>query len=87
MNFEYALGYLEDMQRILTQYRFIFSREMSEANGMAILALEKQIPREAICVQKYPYPMYDCPVCRTPVDKDTIYCKCCGQLIAERDGE
>ena len=78
MNFEYALGSLEDMQRILTQYRFIFSREMAEANSMAISALEKQIPREAICVQKYPSPIYDCPVCKTPVDKDTIYCKCCG---------
>lgn len=85
MTNEYAHGYLEDMQRILTTYRPILSNGMSEANGMAILALEKQMPREAICVQKHPHPMYACPACRAPVDEDAIYCKYCGQLMAERD--
>ena len=84
MTNEDAHGYLEDMQGILTQYRFIFSREMADANGLAILALEKQIPKEASCIKRYPYPVYVCPICGAGVDKDTVYCRCCGQLIEER---
>lgn len=34
---------MEDLQRIFTQYRFIFSDKIAEANGLAILALEKQM--------------------------------------------
>lgn len=46
MTNEEAHGYIEDLQRIFTQYRYIFSKEMAEANGKAIEALEKQIKDE-----------------------------------------
>ena len=38
-----AHSILEDMQRIMTQYRLLFTDEMIKANGLAILALEEQI--------------------------------------------
>lgn len=77
-----AHGYLEDMQRILTQNRFIFSREMMEANGLAILAIEKQILRAPTILKKYPYNVYACPVCGKPLNKNECnYCPDCGQAI------
>lgn len=42
MTREEAHTIMEDLQRIFTQYRFMFSDKLAEANGMAILALEKQ---------------------------------------------
>lgn len=42
MTNETAHAFMEDLQRIFTQYRFLFSDKLAEATGMAILALEKQ---------------------------------------------
>lgn len=42
MTREEAHTIMENLQRIFTQYRFMFSDKLAEANGMAILALEKQ---------------------------------------------
>lgn len=42
MNSEAAVGYMEELQRIFTQHRFLFSKELAEAIGEAILALKKQ---------------------------------------------
>lgn len=36
-----AHRYVEDLQRMLTQYRFHFSEKFIEANGVAVEALEK----------------------------------------------
>ena len=39
----HAHSILEDKQRIMTQYRYLFTDEEREANGIAILAIEKQM--------------------------------------------
>ena len=46
MTREEAHAFMEDLQRIFTQYRFMFSDKLVEANGMAILALEKQMEQK-----------------------------------------
>lgn len=43
MTIKEAHAVMEDLQRIFTQNRFIFSNKLAEANGLAILALEKQM--------------------------------------------
>lgn len=42
MNNHEAHFYLEELQRMMTQHRGIFSEEFVCANGMAILALEQE---------------------------------------------
>lgn len=42
MNNREAHFYLEELQRMMTQHRGIFSEEFVCANGMAILALEQE---------------------------------------------
>lgn len=79
-----AHRYVEDLQRMLTQYRFHFSEKFIEANGVAVEALEKQIPNKSDhgC----------CPWCSTshnfitdnlghPEWHPTVYCWNCGQAI------
>lgn len=56
-----ALKTLEDFQRLLTNYRHI-SKELTEANGMAIQALEKQVPKKPIKLDKWGE-YYKCPTC------------------------
>lgn len=46
MTYEVAHNILEDMQRMYTQYRNLYPSDLIEANGLAILALEKQIPKK-----------------------------------------
>ena len=48
MTIKEAHAVMEDLQRIFTQYRFIFSDKLAEANGLAILALEKQMEQPTI---------------------------------------
>ena len=48
MTLKEAHRWLEEKQRMMTQYRHLFSSEDVEANGMAILALEKQMATEII---------------------------------------
>ena len=71
-----AIKTLEDLQRLLTNYRHI-STELTEANGMAIKALEKQIAKKPIVQglgQRY------CPVCKCG-GADHQYCARCGQKL------
>ena len=82
---------LEDFQRILTQYRWLASEEVLEANGTAILALEKQIPQKV----KYRFvdvsedsdfmgwDEYSCPSCGNVLSKCAYakYCYRCGQRL------
>ena len=81
MTYEEAHGYIEDMQRILTQYRFIFSREIAEANGKAIEALEKQIPKKVIWRSGGDgLPLAYCSACGKSV-MYSDYCDNCGQKL------
>lgn len=53
------------------------------AYGMAISALEKQIPKKPIKVDSgvYDYDFdYECPNCRGNIDEDEHHCKC-GQTL------
>lgn len=43
MNNKCAHDILEDFQRFMTQHRNLFSNDLIEANGLAILSLEKCI--------------------------------------------
>lgn len=85
MTLEEARGYIEDMQRIMTQNRFIFSREAIEANGKAIEALEKQIPKKPIPITRNEHSVkiigYGCPACHKDVIGSGFYCWCCGQRL------
>lgn len=98
MTYEEAHGYIEDLQRILTQYRFHFSKEFIDANAKAIEALEKQIAKKP--QEKYEYmgnigrglnPMeyikgYVCPTCGEWLDEFAHHC-ICGQAIDWSDDE
>lgn len=98
MTNETAHAFMEDLQRIFTQYRFMFSDKLAEANGMAILALEKQMEQKKgkwIKVEKVfhtrfhsdqpdTYHEYRCTVCLKASDKATNYCPNCG---AKMEGE
>lgn len=83
MTYEEAHGYIEDLQRILTQYRFMFSREIAEANGKAIEALEKQIPKKPLLVPdgKSKIHTFKCPTCGQAMYRVRLFCDDCGQAI------
>ncbi|MBQ0088765.1 MAG: hypothetical protein KBT27_05495 [Prevotellaceae bacterium] len=75
-----AHSYLEDLQRKYTRDRYLYKPEFIEANGLAILALEKQIPKK---VDKYSR----CPSCgydatnQADNDYNFEYCYYCGQAL------
>lgn len=76
--------WLEEKQRMMTQYRHLFSSEDVEANGIAILAIEKQIPKKPNGTDRA-YIMR-CPNCSAVVmqnlsSEQTDYCIRCGQAI------
>ena len=48
MNNREAHFYLEELQRMMTQHRCIFSEEFVRANGMAIQALECNITSDVV---------------------------------------
>ena len=83
-----AFAYIEDLQRILTQHRFHFSKEFFEANGMALEALELQIPKK-IRIEKTIFERgffidYYCPHCGCKVEDfghEPLYCDDCGQRL------
>lgn len=75
MTNEEAHEFLEELQRHLTLYRKMYSNELIKANGKAIEALEKQIPKKPVkrpfdCSElkgKSYYENYDnflCPSCK-----------------------
>lgn len=89
MTYEEAHKFLEVKQRNMTQNRHIYNEQTIEVNGLAILALEKQIPKKPIKVEKH---YYKCPCCKQDlsVSDDDIfvyesstpkYCNFCGQAI------
>lgn len=84
-----AIGYIEDLQRILTQYRFHFSNEFAEANGMALEALELQIPKK-VKIERGRFTDFYCPCCGCKVGEYSHvppYCENCGQRLDWSDGD
>ena len=80
-----ALEVLEDLQRLLTHYRHI-STELVEANGRAIEALEKQIPKKPDeyydgYADGYPVIEFKCPNCGAELEADFDHHCRCGQSI------
>lgn len=54
--------------------------------GMAVKALEKQVPKKPIhIVGDYDLPV--CPECKQLVDDTELYCSTCGQAIDWSDSE
>lgn len=81
MTIKEAHSYLEDVQREMTKRYKFFSQEYIDANGIAILALEKQIPtlpiqRRSIGGTK----CYVCPKCHEAVINES-FCMDCGQAL------
>lgn len=86
MTYQEAHEHLENLQREMTNHRFAYSNELINANGMAILAIEKQIPKKPIHKRKN----YYCPICKEDgwVLWDDVkpnafnnFCGRCGQAI------
>ena len=89
-----AFAYIEDLQRILTQHRFHFSKEFTEANGMALKALELQIPKkiriEKTIFERGCFMDSYCPCCNEKVEDfgyEPFYCDQCGQRLDWSDGD
>lgn len=79
---------LENRQREYINNRHIVPEELITVNGMAILALGKEIEKEPI-EEILPFPVcwidYKCPVCKDPVHHTFKYCPKCGQKLAWKD--
>lgn len=99
MNNREAHFYLEELQRMMTQHRGIFSEEFVCANGMAIQALEQEQGQERkkgkwLHGEAYPHHLY-CSVCyRTALPNDGLvdlwglhmnYCPHCGARMEEQE--
>lgn len=90
MTVQEAHEYLEDFQRIMTQHREAYSKKLIEANGQAILALEKQIPKKPILDTIFPSGVkwFRCPACNhNGIEKSGCYCHSCGQALDWSDTE
>lgn len=75
MTYEEAHKFLEIKQREMTIERHIYNEQAIEINGLAIEALEKQIPKKPKKKEENQYSaFYDCPCCG-------------GYLVSEIDGE
>ena len=86
MTYEEAHKFLEIKQREMTIKRHLYNEQAIEINGLAIEALEKQIPRKP--VEQGDGINYNCPVCGRYVGYiDAMawempkYCDECGQMI------
>lgn len=89
MTVQEAHEYLEDFQRIMTQHREAYSKNLIEANGQAILALERQIPKKVNISLKGTTgwnTKCHCPNCRSFISKGK-YCSECGQALDWGDRE
>ncbi len=84
MTNEAAHNVLEDLQRLLTNYRHI-SKELTEANGIAILAVEKQISKRPMFYGDFEYGKLLCPNCEEDLmdlaECGFNCCPYCGQAI------
>ncbi len=79
-----AHKYLEDFQRAMTRHRQAYSEDLIEANGQAILALEKRMPQKAK-ISLHGTTDWNtrcrCPACNKDLFDSQKYCSECGQRI------
>lgn len=84
MTNEQAHVYLEGLQREMTRHRQAYSENLIEANGQAILALEKQIPRFVLVPKGFEgisRTRYHCPSCKAMTRDHEKFCHKCGQAV------
>lgn len=85
-----AHNYLEDFQREMTRHRQAYSEDLIEANGQAILALEKQMPKK-VKISLHGTTDWNtkcqCNVCGKDLFDGQKYCSHCGQKIDWGKGE
>lgn len=95
MTYKEAHTFLEVKQREMTKNRNLYNEKAININGLAILALEKQIPEKPINVEKH---YYRCPCCKQVLDVSDddifvyenltpMYCSKCGQALDWSDTE
>lgn len=97
MTNEEAHKYLENLQREFTRHRKAYAEELISANGIAILAIEKQIPKKPIIYNQLrrnrrgeqflldDYEADKCPMCGNDIISGITYranyCSNCGQRL------
>ncbi len=89
MNNREAHYYLEELQRMMTQYRGIFTEEFVCANGMAILALEQERKTGRWLIKPHKM-MGDTPCCSECGAFEPIksrFCPNCGCVMKGEDDE
>ena len=95
MTYKEAHKFLEIKQREMTIKRHLYNEQAIEINGLAIEALEKQIPKKPKSVERH---LFECPCCKDylGVSEDDIfvyeiptpmYCSNCGQALDWSDTE
>lgn len=94
MTYKEAHAYFENLQRMFIEHRQSPDEEFSEANRLAILALEKQIPKKPVLRDMFDKNdklidrLYECPVCSSficyttelGIEENFSHCHC-GQAI------
>lgn len=86
MTYEEAHTFLEVKQREMTRNRNLYNEQEININGLAILALEKQIPKKPK-YESYKSDMPKCPSCGDWIQNNATiqkYCNFCGQAIKWR---
>lgn len=89
MTYEEAHTFLEVKQREMTRNRHLYNEQAIEINGLAILALEKQILKKPLNIEETKYKVsYKCPVCGTVhvnewcgTNWKLSFCSICGQAL------
>ena len=94
MKYEEAHKFLEVKQREMTKNRHLYNEQAIEINGLAILALEKQIPKKPLLhsfsESHDTYTYFKCPnLCDTycEVKNNMHFCPKCGQALDWSDTE
>ena len=81
MNKEKAHSILEERQSMMTKYRHLFTEDEIQANGEAILSIEKDIAKEPFVNYNW-FNFIVCPKCRKKLDNmEYTRCTNCGQLL------
>ena len=89
-----AHKFLEIKQREMTIKRHLYNKQAIEITGLAIEALEKQIPKKGIMIGDNYSSILSCPNCRKPIvnvwsrsEYKPNYCHYCGQKLDWSDTE
>ena len=92
MTYKEAHTFLEVKQREMTRNRYLYNEKAININGLAILALEKQIPKKPKRDKEYSLGRV-CPKCHDYLGNVQFithhcnYCKNCGQALDWSDIE